>query len=215
MLRNLKMVAGAAVVAMMATGCSTMTRTDCAVVGGLAGATIGGVGGAVAVNNLEATPSDWERAAGAGGGGVAGGLIGALIGWNVCHDPEPAPVAAPPPAAPPSGTEIVEIRGTHFAFDSDRITAEGEAILDEAVSVMNRYPEMNVRVEGHTDSVGSEAYNMGLGQRRADSVRDYLASQGISSSRMTTRSFGESVPAASNDTDAGRAQNRRVEIIVD
>lgn len=215
-MRSLKVVACAAVVAVGAAGCSTMTRTDCAVVGGLAGATIGGVGGAVAVNNLESTPSDWERAAGAGGGGVAGAIIGALIGWNVCHDEEPAPVAAPAePAPPPSGTEIVEIQGTHFAFDSARLTSEGEAILDEAVSVLNRHPSITVRAEGHTDSIGSEAYNMQLGQRRADSVRDYLVSQGISSSRITARSFGESVPAASNDTESGRAQNRRVELIVD
>lgn len=215
MLRSMKTVASAAAIAMMAAGCSTMTRTDCAVVGGLAGATVGGVGGAVAVNNLEATPSDWERAAGAGGGGAAGAIIGALIGWNVCHDPEPAPVAAPPPPPPPSGTEIAEIRGTHFAFDSAKLSAEGDAILDEAVAVLNQHPSINVRIEGHTDSVGSEAYNMGLGQRRADTVRDNLAGKGISGSRMTTRSFGESVPAASNDTESGRAQNRRVEIIVD
>ena len=214
MLKSMKTVVCAAVVAMAAAGCSTMTRTDCAVVGGLAGATVGGVGGAVAVNNLDSTPNDWERAAGAGGGGVAGAIIGALIGWNVCHDPEPAPVAAPPPP-PPAGTKISEIRGTHFAFDSARLTSEGEAILDEAVTVLNENPGINVRIEGHTDSVGSEAYNMGLGQRRADSVADYLTSRGISSSRMTTRSFGESVPAASNDTESGRAQNRRVEIIVD
>jgi outer membrane protein OmpA-like peptidoglycan-associated protein len=215
MIRSVRTVACAAAVAIGAAGCSTMTRTDCAVVGGLAGATIGGVGGAVAVNNLEATPSDWERAAGAGGGGVAGGLIGALIGWNVCHEPEPAPVAAPPPPPPPSGTEIAEIRGTHFAFDSAKLTSEGETILDEAISVMNRNPGINVHIDGHTDSVGSEAYNMQLGQRRADSARDYLVSQGISSSRITTRSLGESMPAASNDTASGRAENRRVEIIVE
>jgi OOP family OmpA-OmpF porin len=215
MLKSAKMVACAAAVA-MAGGCSTMNRTDCAVLGGLAGATVGGVGGAVAVNNLEKGPNDWERAAGAGGGGAAGALIGALLGWNLCHEPEPMPVAAPPPPPPPpSGTEIAEIRGTHFAFDSAKLTSEGETILDEAVSVMNQNPDITVRVEGHTDSIGSEAYNMKLGQQRADSVRDYLVSQGISSSRITTRSFGESVPVASNDTEAGRAQNRRVEIIVD
>jgi len=215
MMRSVKTVACAAAVAMAAAGCSTMTRTDCAVVGGLAGATVGGVGGAVAVNNLEKGPNDWERAAGAGGGGVAGAIIGALIGWNVCHDPEPAPVAAPPPPPPPSGTEIAEIRGTHFAFDSAKLTQEGETILDEAVAVMDQNPSISVHIEGHTDSIGSDAYNMALGQRRADSVRDYLASRGVDGSRMTTRSFGESVPAASNDTESGRAQNRRVEIIVD
>jgi OmpA-OmpF porin, OOP family len=214
MLRSMRTVACAAAVAMAAAGCSTMTRTDCAVVGGIAGATVGGAGGAAAANNLADNPNDWKRAAGAGGAGVAGAVIGALIGWNVCHEPVPAPMATPPPP-PPAGTKIAEIRGTNFAFDSSKLTSEGEAILDEAVAVLNQNPDINVRIEGHTDSVGSDAYNMKLGQRRADTVRNYLVSKGISKDRMTTRSFGESVPVASNDTEAGRAQNRRVEIIVD
>jgi OOP family OmpA-OmpF porin len=139
-------------------------------------------------------------------------VIGALLGRSLCEPAAPAPVAAPPPP-PPTGTEIVEIRGTHFAFDSAKLTSEGRAILDQAVSVMGKHPGLTVRCEGHTDSRGSEAYNTGLGQRRADSVRDYLVSQGVSSSRIDTRSYGEALPAASNDTEAGRAQNRRVEII--
>jgi OOP family OmpA-OmpF porin len=80
---------------------------------------------------------------------------------------------------------------------------------------MNRHPSMTAHCDGHTDSIGTEAYNMQLGQRRADSACDYIASQGISSSRLTTKSYGESMPAASNDTESGRAENRRVEIIVD
>jgi OOP family OmpA-OmpF porin len=71
-----------------------------------------------------------------------------------------------------------------------------------------------VEVAGHTDSVGSEEYNMGLSDRRANSVKDYLISQGITATRLTARGYGESQPVASNDTDAGRAQNRRVELIV-
>jgi OOP family OmpA-OmpF porin len=203
------------VAALVATGCSSMTRKDCAIVGGILGGTIGGIGGAAAVNNLDATPNDWERGAGAGGGAVAGILLGALVGHKVCEDPAPEPVAAPPPPPPPSGTEIVEIRGTHFAFDSAKLTSEGMAILDDAVSVMNQHPSITVRCEGHTDSIGSDAYNMQLGQRRAESACDHLADQGVSPSRLSTKSYGESLPAASNDTESGRAENRRVEIIVD
>ena len=78
---------------------------------------------------------------------------------------------------------------------------------------MKDKPDLRVSVEGHTDSVGSVAYNQTLSERRAKTVRDYLVSQGIDASRITTRGFGKSKPIASNDTAEGRAENRRVEII--
>jgi outer membrane protein OmpA-like peptidoglycan-associated protein len=158
-----------------------------------------------------------ERAAGAAAGFAAGALVGALLGHYVC-DPvvdEPAPDLAPPPPTPVSGTEIAEIRGAHFAFDSARLTAEGTSRLGEAVATMNEHPGITVRCEGHTDSIGSEAYNLSLGQRRAEALAAHLVAQGIDPGRIATRSLGESLPAASNDTEEGRARNRRVEIIVD
>jgi OOP family OmpA-OmpF porin len=72
-----------------------------------------------------------------------------------------------------------------------------------------------ITISGHTDSVGSEAYNMKLGQRRADTVKDYLVSKGVPASKITTKSFGESQPVASNKTAEGRAKNRRAEVDVD
>jgi len=69
-------------------------------------------------------------------------------------------------------------------------------------------------VAGHTDSVGTDSYNQGLSERRANAVKDYLTAQGIKASRLTARGYGESRPVASNDTDEGRAENRRVELIV-
>ena len=216
-MRNPKtlLLCGALVIAFAATGCGPKRQwSTCALAGGLVGGTLGAVGGGVGVDQIEPTPTNGERAAGAAAGLVVGGAIGTVLGHYLCDPPiVPAPVAeAPPP--PPPGTEIVEILGTHFAFDSDQITDEGKSILDEAVAVMNQHPSIAVRAEGHTDSVGSEEYNMGLGQRRADSVEAHLISQGISAGRVSATSFGESVPAASNDTAEGRAQNRRVEIIV-
>jgi len=74
-------------------------------------------------------------------------------------------------------------------------------------------PRLAVSVEGHTDSVGSDAYNMKLSQRRADAVRDYMVAHGIAADRITTEAFGETRPVASNDTAARRAENRRVEIV--
>jgi OmpA-OmpF porin, OOP family len=78
---------------------------------------------------------------------------------------------------------------------------------------LKQHPNVQVYVDGHTDSVGSDAYNMALGERRARSVASALADEGISPSRMTTRSFGEQNPVASNETAAGRAENRRAEIV--
>ena len=87
--------------------------------------------------------------------------------------------------------------------------------LDDVASAVNasRGNEM-LEIIGHTDSTGPEAYNQGLSERRAKSVQDYLVSKGIRASRLTAKGYGESMPVASNDTEAGRAENRRVELIV-
>jgi OOP family OmpA-OmpF porin len=161
--------------------------------------------------------SDRTTAAAASIGAATGGIIGALLGHYIC-DPIEEPVAqAAPPAEvpPPSGTQIAELRGTHFAFNSAKLTPEGESILDQAAATMEKHPSIHVRIEGHTDSVGSDAYNMKLGQRRADSAESYLVSHGVSASRLSTVSYGESKPIASNDTAEGRAQNRRVDLVVE
>jgi outer membrane protein OmpA-like peptidoglycan-associated protein len=86
--------------------------------------------------------------------------------------------------------------------------------LNRLVAFLNEYPDRTVAIEGYTDSVGTEAYNQGLSERRADSVRSYLAHQGIGSARLSAVGKGESHPVASNDSAAGRQQNRRVEMII-
>ena len=127
--------------------------------------------------------------------------------------PPPAPVVAqaPPPPPPPMKKKIV-LRGVNFDFDKSNIRADAAPVLDEAVRTLKEATSITIAVEGHTDSRGSDEYNQGLSERRANAVRDYLASHGISKSRMTAEGFGESRPVASNDTDEGRAQNRRVEL---
>lgn len=82
------------------------------------------------------------------------------------------------------------------------------------VTFLQKYPERQAMIEGHTDSMGSESYNLELSQRRADAVRDFLMQNGVKSSQITTRGYGKTSPVASNDTAAGRQQNRRVEIII-
>src|SRR5690625_1405323 len=98
-------------------------------------------------------------------------------------------------------------------LDSDEIRPGAHHTLDGVATTLRDNSDLRVRIEGHTDSVGSAQYNEGLSQRRADSVRDFLSSRGIADHRMTTRGYGESRPVATNETDEGRAQNRRVEIV--
>ena len=88
------------------------------------------------------------------------------------------------------------------------------AVLNEAAALLQQHERVVVEVAGHTDSVGSDEYNQGLSERRADSVREYLTSKGVKASRLSSRGYGESRPIESNDTDEGRAENRRVELII-
>ncbi|HWP64447.1 MAG TPA: OmpA family protein [Candidatus Limnocylindria bacterium] len=217
-MRKVQSLAALLALVVLASGCTLGGRKwgSCAVAGGVIGATAGGITGGALVNNLDDDASDGERGGAIAGGIVGGGLLGALLGHVIC-DPLDEPVAQPAPveAPPPAGTQIGELKGAHFAFDSARLTAEGEARLADTVATLKQHPDLKVVCNGYTDSIGSEAYNMRLGQRRADAVRDYLVSQGIDASRIRTESFGESNPVASNDTEAGRAENRRVEIVVE
>jgi len=106
----------------------------------------------------------------------------------------------------------IVLRGVEFAFDKAELTGSSSVILDVAVDQLKSCPNIPMEIDGHTDSVGAEDYNKSLGQRRAEAVRGYLVSKGLRSSRLTARSFGESRPVASNDTDEGRQTNRRVEL---
>ena len=131
--------------------------------------------------------------------------------------PPPAPIAkaAPTPAPLPAPTrKKIVLRGVRFDFDKSNIRPDARPILDEAIRTLKAEGEVDVAVEGYTDSRGTEAYNLKLSQRRADSVKQYLTSHGIEGKRLTVEAYGESRPVATNDTEEGRAQNRRVELNV-
>jgi outer membrane protein OmpA-like peptidoglycan-associated protein len=129
--------------------------------------------------------------------------------------PPPAPVVAEaPPPPPPAPKKKIVLRGVNFDFDKANIRADAEPILDAAASTLQAEQPVSIAVEGHTDSTGSDEYNQGLSIRRAAAVRDYLEKKGIDPGRMTIEGYGETKPVASNDTDEGRAQNRRVELRV-
>jgi outer membrane protein OmpA-like peptidoglycan-associated protein len=100
------------------------------------------------------------------------------------------------------------------ALDRYDIQPQFQSTLDQVAQTLSSYDQTYIDVLGHTDSTGSDAYNQALSQRRAQSVSDYLAGHGVALARIGTRGYGESQPIASNDTDPGRAENRRVEIKV-
>ncbi len=110
--------------------------------------------------------------------------------------------------------ERLVLRGISFGYDSADILPESENTLQIAVQALRDNPEIRVEIGGHTDNQGGRAYNRDLSRRRADSVRAYLIEHGIDGGRMTTRGYGFANPVADNDTDEGRAQNRRIEFTV-
>jgi outer membrane protein OmpA-like peptidoglycan-associated protein len=109
---------------------------------------------------------------------------------------------------------VVTLGDVLFASGRADLKDGADRNLNKLVSFLNKYPDRSVRIEGYTDSVGTEDFNLGLSQRRADSVRSYLVNQGIGSERLTTAGKGEADPVAGNDSASGRQQNRRVEVVI-
>lgn len=155
-----------------------------------------------------------ERIIGAGIGAVAGGAIGNYM------DRQEADLRRQT-----AGTGVDVIRqgdelllrmpsGITFDFNSYAVKPQFQTTLNEVAQTLNAYPSTIIDVLGHTDSVGSDAYNQQLSEQRARSVANYLTARGVNPVRIATRGYGETMPIATNDTEAGRAANRRVEIKV-
>lgn len=138
--------------------------------------------------------------------------VGDADGDGVADDKDQCP--ATPGGATSDGRGCWIVPGLQFAFDKADIKPRYHAELANIVRVLNENPGIEVRLDGHTDSVGPEAYNQGLSERRAKAVETYLERNGIAASRVSSRGFGESRPAYSNDTEEGQAKNRRTEITV-
>jgi outer membrane protein OmpA-like peptidoglycan-associated protein len=160
-----------------------------------------------------------------------GGVVGAPIGAAVCallghlfldpspdvtlpEPPPPPPVPTPEPQAEPLIKKRLVLRGVNFDFDSAELRPDSLPTLDQAVLLLGDNRDILVVTEGHTDSLGSAEYNQDLSVRRAEAVYRYLVNRGIAPERLSVRGFGETQPVASNETEAGRAQNRRVELRV-
>ena len=144
------------------------------------------------------------------------GLKYAFNGPVAAPAPPPPPPVAQAPAPPPAPVKKkIVLRSVRFDFDKSTIRPDAAPVLNEAVATLKAEGGIAVIVEGHTDSVGTDASNQKLSHRRADAVRQYLVKHGIPANRITAEGFGESRPVASNDTADGRAQNRRVELRVE
>ena len=214
----------ALLIAITTTGCTNQRWGTCAVAGGVLGAlagagTAGGLVNAYGEGN-QGQASHGETGAAAAGGAVAGGLVGTMLGHLICDPqeeaPPPPPLAPPPPPPPPAkGTKLATVGEAYFDFDKAELKPTAEDVLREAVKTVKDNPDVHVVVEGHTDSIGAEQYNLRLSEQRAEAVKRYLVRQGVDSSRVTTRGYGESRPIADNHTREGRAKNRRAEIVVD
>ena len=105
------------------------------------------------------------------------------------------------------------LRGVNFGFDSATLGEGPQVVIEVVAETLLRNPEVEVRVEGHTDATGPAAYHLALSRRRAEAVRDALVEGGVEASRLSVAALGEEQPIASNDTAEGRAINRRVQLV--
>lgn len=160
-------------------------RSDNTVVGAIIGATVGGAAGAIIGRQMDKQAEELQRD---------------LAGAHVERVGE--------------GILITFESGMVFDTESYSLKNDTKANLDKLATTLKKYDDTNILIEGHTDDTGEDAYNQKLSENRADAVEDYLATQGIKNSRITTKGYGESQPLAENATADGRQKNRRVEVAI-
>lgn len=181
-----------------------------AAIGTAAGAVIGGILG----NNIG---KGGNAPLGAVLGGVVGGVAGGVIGDKMDKQAKEIKETLPGAEVERVGEGIkvtLNENTVNFDFNSANLTTLAKTNLDKLVTVLKNNPDTNINIYGHTDSIGSDAANLRISAQRAAAVKNYFVANGISASRMFTEGLGKSSPIASNDTDAGRAKNRRVEFAI-
>lgn len=207
MYSNARIITGVLAITLLTAGCSSLSRTEKgAIIGAGAGGAIGGVIG----NQTGST------ARGAIIGAAVGGVVGAIIGNQM--DKQAGELAQNIPGAKVErvgeGIQVTFASGLLFDFDSDRVRAEAAQNLRNLAASLDKYPNTDLLIVGHTDADGPDSYNWDLSERRASSAASYLATQGVARARLRTTGRGETEPVATNDSEAGKQQNRRVEVAI-
>jgi outer membrane protein OmpA-like peptidoglycan-associated protein len=189
-------------------GCKTTRTQRGAAIGAGAGAAAGAIIGRTAGNT----------GVGAVIGATVGGVAGAIIGKKM--DKQAEEIAREIPNA-----EVIHQEGEQgivvnfsskvlFGTDKSDLNANSKATINDLASILNKYPDTDLTIQGHTDSTGPEAYNQTLSEKRAQSVANYLKLQGVTAERITSIGFGETQPVADNSTTEGRTENRRVSFVI-
>jgi outer membrane protein OmpA-like peptidoglycan-associated protein len=192
---------------MIFSGCASWNKTQ---KGAAVGTATGGAAGAIVGRAAGNT------AMGAIVGAAVGGTAGAIIGRQMDKQAEEIKNSVPDAKVERVGEGIVVEFNSNilFGFDRSDLSEDAKVNLNNLVTVLNNYPDTDIEVQGHTDSKGTEAYNQALSERRANSVSGYLIGNGISDSRISIVGYGENFPKYTNDTEDGRALNRRVEFMI-
>lgn len=201
-----RQILGLALVATLSLG-TIGCQTSNAVKGGAIGGTAGGVlGGLLSKGNNTAT--------GVIIGAAIGGSAGAIIGKEMDKQAEELErdLEAAEVERVGEGIKVTFDSGLLFEIDQSTLNPDAQVNLDSLAKTLNKYEDTNIVIDGHTDNTGTEKHNMALSKDRAATVEKYLKNLGVSSSRITTNGFGETLPEVTNDTPDGRTQNRRVEI---
>ncbi|HLN55121.1 MAG TPA: OmpA family protein [Bacteroidales bacterium] len=194
-------------VAIVLPGCSSMKKsTKGAAIGTAAGGAMGAVIGRASGNT----------GLGAIIGATVGGATGAVIGHQMDKQAAEIEKTVPDAKVERVGEGIVVEFSSNvlFAFDKAELAADAQPTLNKLVDVLNKYPDTDIELQGHTDDTGTEKYNQTLSEKRAKAVDSYLEQKGIQTKRIKIKGFGESIPKYDNTTESGRAQNRRVEFLI-
>ena len=212
MKNRMKKISAMILILSLGLGCNAVKNANNTQKGAVIGASGGAVIGGVIGNNV----GKGNTVLGAIIGGVVGGAAGGYIGNRMDRQAERIQEEIP-------GAEVTRVgeginvtfnEGAGVYFDTNKSNIKGTSVetLNKLSGILKEYPKTVILVEGHTDSAGTDEYNLGLSKLRAESVTNYLISQGIEADRFTTKWYGESQPVADNSTAEGKSKNRRVEI---
>lgn len=194
-------------VSIVLAACKGMTKTQKgAIIGTTGGAAVGAVIGRASGNTALGTII----------GAAVGGTAGVLIGKKMDKQAEEIKKQVPNAKVERVGEGInIEFESkVLFDYDQSGLKTEAKTSLNEFVTILKKFPDTNIEIQGHTDNKGSDAYNDALSQRRANAVMVYLIDRGIANSRMNPKAMGENYPKYTNDTEEGRSLNRRVEFLI-